>query len=119
MLAQQGHRGVDRGPDLRHPVLHPVADAGTSRPGNSRASVAISIAASAGLRSGTGSSPTPTRNRSVQASAAAAAVEPALEEAVLPQPQLVEPASSAGLDHGPELLGWRLRTEDDAQRGRH
>ena len=75
------------------------------------------MAASAGLRNGTGSSPIPTVIRSDQASAAAAVVEPALEEAVLPQPELVNAGRLRSLDGGPELLGRALGSEHHT--GRH
>ena len=66
-----------------------------ARDPNMRCSVAISMAASATFRNGTGSTPTPTATRCVAPSTAAAEEMPPGEEGVLPQPELVEPESSA------------------------
>ena len=92
----------------------PWPSATVNRPGNSRASVASSMAASAGLRNGTGSSPMPTVIRVGPGQRGRGRGQAALEEAVLPQPQLVDAGGLGGLTARPQLLGRALRPEHHA-----
>jgi len=73
----------------------PCPTPATSRPGNSRLTVASSIAVSATLRSGTGSSPIPTVTRLVAASIAVAVAMPLSEKQSSHTHSPASPAASA------------------------
>ena len=94
----------------------PCPTPSTSRPGNSRSIVAISIAASATLRNGIGSTPMPRRMRLLQASAAVAVASPDSRKQSSHEPDLVDPGCLGGFDGGAQPLGREGGLEDDADR---